>query len=77
MAIRNAKKQQKHYRPKYHTLLFLSRAFVELQAMAAESRASQFLLDDLERKCSRTVQAIKTMQRTDDVLEREVLRGVM
>jgi pentatricopeptide repeat-containing protein PET309 len=75
MEIRTAKKEQTHYRPKYHTLLYLARALLELQAMAAESRASQFLLNDLERKCSRTVQAIKSMQRTDDALEREVLRG--
>ena len=75
MEIRTAKKEQTHYRPKYHTLLYLARALLELQSMAAESRASQFLLDDLERKCSRTVQAIKSMQRTDDALEREVLRG--
>ncbi len=73
--LRAKRKQPRHLRPKYITLLYLARAYLELQSMAAESQASQLLLDDLEKNCPRVVKAITTMQRTDDYLERTVLRG--
>jgi pentatricopeptide repeat-containing protein PET309 len=73
--VRNKKKEPKHLRPNSSTLLFLARGFLELQAMSAESRASQMLLEDLQRTCPRTLLAIRTMQRTDNALEREILRG--
>jgi pentatricopeptide repeat-containing protein PET309 len=73
--IRALKKEPRYYRPKYHTFLFLAKAWLELQAMSAESRGHQMLLSDMERDCPKTTQAIKTMQRLDDELERSVLRG--
>ncbi|KAI9645396.1 hypothetical protein NHQ30_006134 [Ciborinia camelliae] len=60
-------------RPDYRTFLHLTKGFLHIQAMAAESRATRLLLNDLEHDCSRTLNAIKTMVRTGDSLEREIL----
>ncbi|QSZ33938.1 hypothetical protein DSL72_005517 [Monilinia vaccinii-corymbosi] len=60
-------------RPDYRTFLHLTTGFLNLQAMAAESKANRLLLNDLEKDCSRTLNAIKTMPRTGDSLEREIL----
>jgi pentatricopeptide repeat-containing protein PET309 len=73
--IRALKKEPRYYRPKYHTLLFLAKAWLELQEMSAESRGHQMLVADLERDCPKTTQAIKSMQRLDDGLERSILKG--
>lgn len=72
--VRNLKKMPKYLRPKTHTLLYLARGYLELQSMAAESPASQIMLAELEHSCPKTIHAIRTMQRVDDALEREVLR---
>jgi pentatricopeptide repeat-containing protein PET309 len=74
LELRALRKQPKHYRPKAHTLLYLARGYLELQSMAAESTASQIMLAELERSCPKTIHAIRTMQRVDDSLERDVLR---
>ena len=73
--VRAWKKEPRSYRPLLHTLLYLSRNFLELEGMSAESKAYQMLLSDLDRDCPRTMQAIKTMQRVDDQLERKILGG--
>jgi len=75
LELRNLKKQRTHMRAKYHMLLYLARSYLQIQSLAAESRGNQMLLQDIERDCPRTIQAIKTMPRTDDALEREVLHG--
>ena len=72
--LRNLRKQDKYYRPKAHTLLYLARGYLELQSAASESTASQTMLAELERSCPKTMHAIRTMQRTDDPLERDILR---
>jgi pentatricopeptide repeat-containing protein PET309 len=71
---RHLKKMPKHYRPKSHTFLYLARGYLELQSMAAESPASQIMLTELERSCPKSIHAIRTMQRADDTLERQILR---
>jgi pentatricopeptide repeat-containing protein PET309 len=71
---RNKRKDPKHLRPNSSTLLYLARGFLEIQAMSTESKASRLLLGDLQHNCPRTVNAIQTMQRTDNALEREILR---
>merc|ERR1712093_413640 len=73
--LRAKRKDPLHLRPKYLTILHLARGYLELQSMAAESVHSEALLAELERTCPRVVNAITTMQRVDDVLERSVLRG--
>jgi pentatricopeptide repeat-containing protein PET309 len=72
--VRNLKKMPNYLRPKSHTFLYLARGYLELQSMAAESPAQQIMLAELERSCPKTTHAIRTMQRVDDPLEREVLR---
>jgi pentatricopeptide repeat-containing protein PET309 len=74
MEVRHLKKMPKYLRPKSHTFLYLARGYLELQTMAAESPAQQIMLAELERSCPKTIHAIRTMQRVDDPLEREVLR---
>ena len=71
--LRKLRKNSKHYRPKAHTLLYLARGYLELQSAATESTASQVMLDELEQSCPRTIYAIRTMQRVDDGLERDIL----
>ena len=73
--LRHARQWPTHLRPVYYTMLYLARNYIELQDEAAESPASENALSDLERDCPRTVDAIKTMPRTDDEEERHILRG--
>ncbi|EKD19794.1 uncharacterized protein L3040_001859 [Drepanopeziza brunnea f. sp. 'multigermtubi'] len=73
--LRNTRKKPRHLRPKYLTILYLARGYLELQSMAAESTADETLLNYLETNCPRVVRAITTMQRVDDYLERTVLRN--
>ncbi|PBP28849.1 translation regulator (Cya5) [Diplocarpon rosae] len=73
--LRAARRKPRHLRPKYVTILYLARGYLEIQSMAAESPANQLKLDHLERTCPRLVRAITTMQRVDDYMERTVLRG--
>lgn len=72
--LRSLKKRRKFLRPLSKTLLYLARVYLELQTLAAESPAQQILLAELERSCPLTVNAIRTMQRSDDELERRILR---
>lgn len=72
--LRNLKKDPRFLRPKYHTLLFLAKALSELEASATESRNAQVLIQELTKTCPRVIQAIRTMERTDSELEREVMR---
>lgn len=62
-------------RPVYHTFLQLSRCLLDLRDSASESRQAQFLLDELEKKCPKTLKALRTMQRDDSDLERQIVRG--
>ncbi|RFU35691.1 hypothetical protein B7463_g646, partial [Scytalidium lignicola] len=71
--IRKASKNPRHLRPKLHTILELSRAYLDLQAAASESTAFQILLDELQKENPKTLHAIKTMPRVDDELERDYL----
>ncbi|ESZ98674.1 hypothetical protein SBOR_0912 [Sclerotinia borealis F-4128] len=73
LEIRRHGKLATSLRPDYRTFLYLTSCFIRLEAMAAESKASRLLLNDLELDCARTVNAIKTMVRTGDDLEREIL----
>ncbi|KAA8573889.1 hypothetical protein MFRU_001g02270 [Monilinia fructicola] len=73
LEVRRKGKLLSSLRPDYRTILYLTNGFLSIQAMAAESRASRLLLNDLEHDCAKTLNAIKTMIRTGDSLEREVL----
>jgi pentatricopeptide repeat-containing protein PET309 len=75
--VRNLKKDRRQLWPKSYTLLCLARGYLELQSMSTESRESQAVLNELHQLCPKTVYAIKTMQRVDNELERELLRDVL
>ncbi|KAH8804822.1 hypothetical protein F5884DRAFT_707782 [Xylogone sp. PMI_703] len=71
--LRKASRNPRYLRPKLHTMLELSRAYLDLQAAASESTAFQVLLDVLQKEFPKTLHAIKTMPRVDDELERKYL----
>jgi pentatricopeptide repeat-containing protein PET309 len=71
--IRALRKNPRHIRPISNTLITLARSYIDIQAAAAESKAYQWLLSDLDRSCPKTVHVIKTMQRSEDEQEREIL----
>jgi pentatricopeptide repeat-containing protein PET309 len=73
--LRRARQWPTHLRPMYYTMLYLARKYIELQDSAAESPASEYALSGLERNYPKTVDAIKTMPRTDNEDERRILRG--
>jgi pentatricopeptide repeat-containing protein PET309 len=75
LELRNERslKPTKHLRPLQHTLLYMARAYLELQDTAPLSGRSQLLLDEITKQCPRTVGAIRTMERIDDDVERKIL----
>ncbi|CZR62420.1 related to coxI translation protein CYA5 [Phialocephala subalpina] len=72
--LRNLRKQIRHLRPLHISLLYLARSLLDLQAMSAESRTNELILEDIRDSCPKTMKAIETMPRTDDALERHILR---
>ncbi|PMD50282.1 uncharacterized protein K444DRAFT_603454 [Hyaloscypha bicolor E] len=73
--LRRSRQWPTHLRPMYYTMLYLAREYIELQDSAAESPAREYALLDLERDFPKTIDAIKTMPRSDDEEERHILRG--
>jgi pentatricopeptide repeat-containing protein PET309 len=75
--LRHMRKNKKPIllRPFHGTFLQLGRAYMDLQETAMESQSAWDLRDYLERKCRMTLHALRTMERADDDLEREILRG--
>ncbi|TVY49444.1 putative pentatricopeptide repeat-containing protein [Lachnellula occidentalis] len=71
--IRHLRKNPRHIRPISNTLIILARSYMDIEAAAAESKAYQWLLDDIQRLHPRTMNAIKTMRRYDDYQERQIL----
>ncbi|TVY92493.1 putative pentatricopeptide repeat-containing protein [Lachnellula willkommii] len=75
LEIRVLRKNPRYIRPITTTLLILARSYIDIEAAAAESQAYKWLLGDLERLYPRTVNAIKTMRRSNNEQERELLQG--
>jgi pentatricopeptide repeat-containing protein PET309 len=71
--IRAKRKNPRWYRPISRSLIFLARSYLDIEAMAAESKAYQYMLEDLGRLCPKTVHAIRTMERSGDEQERDIL----
>ncbi|TVY29539.1 Pentatricopeptide repeat-containing-like protein [Lachnellula hyalina] len=72
--IRAKRKNPRHIRPITTTLLILARSYMDIVAAAAESKAYRWQLDDLERLYPKTVDAIKTMQRSYSEQEEQILK---
>lgn len=73
MGLRHLKKLSKYYYAKNHTMIFLTKALLEVEEAAIGSKAMKGLQKQIESDCRRTVNVIKTMLRQDDNLERAVL----
>lgn len=73
LELRNMRKLPRVCYPHYRTMLYLARGYIELEGVFAE-RGHYSLMLELERDCPKTTQAIKTMPRTDEYEEREILR---
>jgi pentatricopeptide repeat-containing protein PET309 len=73
--LRRERKAQLHLRPNMHTFLYLAKAYLDLQDMAAESSESEAMLKEILETCPRVIGALKQMRRTDDPLERAILRN--
>jgi pentatricopeptide repeat-containing protein PET309 len=71
--IRRARRQPGYLRPQYHTFLWLGRGYLKIEAQAAESRAAESMMEWLSRECPKTVNALRTMQRSDGNLENAIL----
>ena len=72
--LRRLRKEPFHIRPISETLLYLGRAYIDLQDMAAESRESEAMLDEILETCPRVINALTKMERSDSSLERAILR---
>ncbi|RDW92150.1 hypothetical protein BP5796_01544 [Coleophoma crateriformis] len=73
--LRIVRKQVRHLYPYYRTLLYLARGFMEIEGALAEKPHFEYLFGEIHREFPRTIRAIETMQRTDEPLEREILRS--
>jgi len=71
--IRAKRKNPRWFRPITRSLIILGRSYLDIEAAAAESKAYQFMLEDLERLYPKTLHAIRTMERSSDTQEREIL----
>jgi pentatricopeptide repeat-containing protein PET309 len=76
LELRRARQRSTHLKPSYHTILYLARGYLEVQALSAEAPGSVNFMSDLERDYPTTIKAIKTMQRADDDSQRQILRGL-
>lgn len=70
---RARKKDPSYLRPVYHTLLLLSKAYVEMEGAQAVAGKTYDMLQHLEEHCPLVLNAIRTMRRTEDELERNIL----
>jgi len=71
--LRHLKKLSKYYYAKYHTVIYLTKAYLEVEEAAIGSKPMRDLQIYIESDCQRTVNVIRTMMRQGDDLERAVL----
>lgn len=72
---RRLKDDPRYLRPIFHTLLYLTKAYLELEASVLEGGAALKRFELLERSCPKTLYAIRSLRREEDDLERNVLGG--
>jgi pentatricopeptide repeat-containing protein PET309 len=73
LEIRRMRKQPRHLRPHYHTLLWLARAYLKIEANATEDRRAEVMMEWVAHECPKTVGALQTMQRMDEFPEKAIL----
>ncbi len=73
IVTRRKKEDPQNLRPIFHTLLYLTKAYLEMEGAVELDTGFQNRLKELEITCPKTLNAIRTMQREGDDLERVVL----
>ncbi|KUI54996.1 Protein Rf1, mitochondrial [Cytospora mali] len=67
--------EAKHMRPISYTLITLSKAYMDLEQMAAWSPEADRLLNYIVERCPGVMSAVKTLLRTGTDLERKIFMG--
>jgi hypothetical protein len=67
--------EARHLRPLSYTLITLSKAYMDLEQMAAWSPDADRLLNYIVNKCPGVMTAVKTLLRTGTYLERRIFMG--
>lgn len=67
--------EARHLRPLSYTLIILSKAYMDLEQMAAWSPDADRLLNYIVNKCPGVMTAVKTLLRTGTYLERRIFMG--
>lgn len=75
LELRRLRKQANHLRPKTGTLLWLAKAYLNIESQSSEDSRAEVMIDWLLSECPKTMDAIQTMQRTDDFVERRILHN--
>ncbi|KAK3323534.1 hypothetical protein B0T19DRAFT_426331 [Cercophora scortea] len=75
LEVRRLSSNPKMVRPIAHTLIILTKAYLDLEQMALWSKSSSQLFTKINIKCPMTVRAITTMDRSDSEFEAEVFSG--
>ncbi|KFY09835.1 hypothetical protein V491_07943 [Pseudogymnoascus sp. VKM F-3775] len=70
---RARKRDPTYLRPIYHTILMLSRAYLDMEGSYSTAGQAYHVLKYVDQHCPLTLNAIQTMRRTEDDLEKEIL----
>jgi pentatricopeptide repeat-containing protein PET309 len=74
--LREARKRPEAQRPLYHTLLFLGRAWIEMESRAHVDSLEARKFAEVESGCPNAVRAVRTLRRVgQSELETEILEG--
>lgn len=69
------RKMSKYLRPYHRTFRYLARGWLDANEAAAENPKARRLVQSLELKCPKLVAAIRTMERSTDSEELEIMTG--
>ncbi|KAK3688478.1 hypothetical protein B0T22DRAFT_459519 [Podospora appendiculata] len=75
LEVRRLSSSRREVRPISHTLIILTKEYIDLEQMALWSKAASSLFDKINTECPKTVRAITTMVRSDSEFEAEVFSG--
>jgi pentatricopeptide repeat-containing protein PET309 len=70
---RARKRDPTYLRPIYHTILMLSRAYLDMEGSYSAAGQAYHVLKYVDQHCPLTLNAIQTMRRTEDELEKKIL----
>ncbi|KAL5348040.1 hypothetical protein ACLOAV_006520 [Pseudogymnoascus australis] len=70
---RARKRDPTYLRPIYHTILMLSRAYLDMEGSYSAAGQAYYVLKYVDEHCPLTLNAIQTMRRTEEDLEKKIL----